>query len=369
MSALDTKLEEYQASHTARRDNVLSKTELQSLVATSQGFPARMDVGKPGDEAGKIFPVGPVEYWNKRYVQDTEQFEWYQRWSGVQVALEEDGHVKPTHTVLHVGCGSSRMAEDMYAAGYRKQTNIDFSHVVIEQQLAYYGQKAPPGNLPGVEWQCMDACDMAAFSDERFHVVLDKGTLDTIVCGEDFVRRADAYLRGVERILKPGGHFVAICHGEPRVRLPYLEGQKTQHEYGWRVTKKHVKKESVMQAVARRGEEEEAARVKAAQLEAEAKAEEAALAEQGLTKEQVEAEKKAAEERAAKEREEMLANETPEQLKARLKAERKAKKKKKVKKKRKVHEETKADGTVIEAITDPRGVHYIYFCTKPESDD
>merc|ERR1719261_1188172 len=67
----------------------------------------------------------------------------------------------------------------------------------------------------------------------------------------------------------------------------------------------------------------------------------------------VEPEKKAAEERAAKEREEMLANETPEQLKARLKAERKAKKKNKVKKKRKVHEETKADGTVIEAITDP----------------
>ena len=60
MSTLDTKLEEYKASHKARRDEVLSKTELQSLVATSQGFPARMDVGKPGDEAGKIEGRGLV---------------------------------------------------------------------------------------------------------------------------------------------------------------------------------------------------------------------------------------------------------------------------------------------------------------------
>lgn len=56
--------------------------------------------------------------------------------------MSKDDHI------LMVGCGNSKLSEQMYEAGYKNITNIDISPTVIEQMK----------NLsPGMEWHVMDA--------------------------------------------------------------------------------------------------------------------------------------------------------------------------------------------------------------------
>ena len=69
------------------------------------------------------------------------------------------------------------------------------------------------------------------FPDLCFDAVLDKATIDSILCGENSTANTSRYTHEVARVLKPGGVFIVISHGAPDIRLSYLEG-----DYGWTVT-------------------------------------------------------------------------------------------------------------------------------------
>lgn len=43
--------------------------------------------------------------------------------------------------ILMVGCGNSRLSEDMFDDGFTTLTNIDVSRVVIDQMVARYRYK------------------------------------------------------------------------------------------------------------------------------------------------------------------------------------------------------------------------------------
>ena len=128
-----------------------------------------MDIEKPGAEAGKIFPVAPARFWNARYAKDPQPNEWYQRWARLQPALTEDGHLRPAHNVLHAGCGNSRLCEDMYREGFARQTAIDFSPVVVAQQLERYGG---PRAMPGVDFLVLNACHMEVPTAVQLYLLL-----------------------------------------------------------------------------------------------------------------------------------------------------------------------------------------------------
>ena len=55
---------------------------------------------------------GKPEYWDERYARDPEPFDWYQRWSGIRDICMN--YMKPSDNVLIVGCGNSRLGEEMY---------------------------------------------------------------------------------------------------------------------------------------------------------------------------------------------------------------------------------------------------------------
>lgn len=46
-----------------------------------------------------------VDYWDERYENDPEPFDWYQRYDMFRIELLE--HIRPDHKVLIVGCGNS----------------------------------------------------------------------------------------------------------------------------------------------------------------------------------------------------------------------------------------------------------------------
>lgn len=50
-------------------------------------------------------------------------------------------YVKPTDKVLMVGCGNSRLSEDMYDVGYHSIVNIDISDIVIRQMTERNAEK------------------------------------------------------------------------------------------------------------------------------------------------------------------------------------------------------------------------------------
>jgi EEF1A lysine methyltransferase 4 len=70
------------------------------------------------------------------------------------------------------------LSEEMYDDGYLNITNIDISKTVIASMAARTAEKK------GLTWQIM-SCTALDFGDASFDAVIDKGTLDSILCGEN----------------------------------------------------------------------------------------------------------------------------------------------------------------------------------------
>ncbi|GLD73302.1 endothelin-converting enzyme 2-like isoform X1 [Lates japonicus] len=115
-----------------------------------------------------------VDYWDERY--KTEQcYDWLGSFSKFQHLLEE--HVKKEDGILILGCGNSSMSSDMYSAGYRSITNIDYSSVCISTMAARHS------DCPGMTWHQMDVRQLC-FPGASFDVILEKATLDAIMVEE-----------------------------------------------------------------------------------------------------------------------------------------------------------------------------------------
>jgi len=52
-------------------------------------------------------------------------------------------YIKPADQVLMVGCGNSKLSEDLYDLSYHNITNIDVSDVVIKQMSQKNGKSRP----------------------------------------------------------------------------------------------------------------------------------------------------------------------------------------------------------------------------------
>merc|ERR1712039_579791 len=103
-------------------------------------------------------------------------------------------------------------------------TNIDISMVVVKAMQEKYRDK------PGMSYTQCDARAME-LPDQDFNVVLDKATLDSILCGEGSTHNAQKMLQEVSRVLQPNGKYIAISHGQPSYRLTYLQ----RPEFDWTV--------------------------------------------------------------------------------------------------------------------------------------
>lgn len=78
-----------------------------------------------------------------------------------------------------VGCGNSKMSEEMARDGYPLIDNMDVSNVVLEKMYQNYNDK-----YNGFEFTLMDATKMN-YRDNSFDVCIDKGTYDALACGHD----------------------------------------------------------------------------------------------------------------------------------------------------------------------------------------
>ncbi|KZV33655.1 hypothetical protein F511_12354 [Dorcoceras hygrometricum] len=168
----------------------------------------------PENAGGHTQAYGESWYWDDRYTQDPAQFDWYQSYPALAPLISF--YIRRRHHVLVVGCGNSAFSESMVDDGYDEVVNIDFSSVVIEAMKKKYPIH------PNLKYMTMDARDMSSFSANSFDAVVDKGTLDSLLCGQNSRPNANRMLEEVYRVLKENGVYILITYGSPLYRLSLL---------------------------------------------------------------------------------------------------------------------------------------------------
>lgn len=183
---------------------------------------------------------GDKEYWDKRYELSTEQYDWFMEYPKFKGALLPHMRVAPkgedgvagmrsrgSVKVLMIGCGNARMTQQMYEDGFSQIESVDYCDVAIEQMRALCK------SVPELKFSVVDVRDMSCFPNEAFDIIIDKGTLDTVLCASESMRNSGLVLSECSRVLNSkGGVYAAISYGQPQSRLGYMEKSK----YKWTVS-------------------------------------------------------------------------------------------------------------------------------------
>ncbi|KZT07273.1 S-adenosyl-L-methionine-dependent methyltransferase [Laetiporus sulphureus 93-53] len=176
---------------------------------------------------------GTKEYWDRRYSQEPENasFDWFKSYADVAPIFRELIHDKGAR-ILMLGCGNSKLSEEMYDDGYRNIVNIDYSGVLISKMHHRYASTRPE-----MEWHEMDIRSLT-FPSASFDIAIDKGTMDAMMTAkgdvwdppEEVVQSCDREVDEVLRVLRPGGTFIYLTFGQPHFRRRYLTRPNTTLE-------------------------------------------------------------------------------------------------------------------------------------------
>ena len=73
-----------------------------------------------------------------------------------------------------------------------------------------------------MKYEVMDVRDIK-YDDGFFDIAIDKSTIDALLCGDNAYVNVAIMLKEVQRVLKPGGCYVAISYGKPESRAFHFE--------------------------------------------------------------------------------------------------------------------------------------------------
>ncbi|KAE9591073.1 hypothetical protein Lal_00021498 [Lupinus albus] len=157
---------------------------------------------------------GEAWYWDNRYSNEPGSFDWYQKYPTLAPIINL--YIPHSQHILVVGSGNSAFTEGMVDDGYMDVVNIDISSVVIEAMQNKYRDR------PHFKYIKMDVRDMSPFESGSFGAIIDKGTLDSILCGNNSRQHATKMLEEVWRVLKDNGVYILVTYGAPLYRLRLL---------------------------------------------------------------------------------------------------------------------------------------------------
>jgi ubiquinone/menaquinone biosynthesis C-methylase UbiE len=115
---------------------------------------------------------GDENYWDNRYSTSKEFFDWFHRYSGLKEYLAP--LVTKEDLILNIGCGVSRMAEEMFDDGFERVVSIDFAQNAVKMMSEKCRHKRDE-----FYYQKMDLRNLE-FENGMFDCAIDKGTLDCL---------------------------------------------------------------------------------------------------------------------------------------------------------------------------------------------
>jgi len=173
---------------------------------------------------------GTKDYWDQRYLEeeDKESFYWFKSYADLADLLHELIPNKSSR-ILMLGCGNSRLSEDMWEDGYQKIVNVDYSGILIEQM-----KKRHSILRPEMEWHEMDVRNLT-FENGTFDVAIDKGTMDAMMTAkgdvwdppQQVINDCNKEVDETLRVLRKDGLFVYLTFGQPHFRRRYLQRDGT----------------------------------------------------------------------------------------------------------------------------------------------
>lgn len=95
-----------------------------------------------------------------------------------------------------------------------------------------------------MKWEVMDATN-TSYNDEEFDVVLDKGTLDALICGTD-LSLSDAMLKEMGRVVKKDGQILIITHSGPEGRKRVFQSELSFDTYDYFFSKVYLSSSNIL---------------------------------------------------------------------------------------------------------------------------
>lgn len=174
------------------------------------------------DVISDVAQYGRVQFWDLRYANEHEPFEWYYGYEYFRETIRDN--IPQDWNVLVAGNGSSNMLGDMAEDGYQQIVGNDISRVIVAQ-LKYRYKDYPQitffqGNMIDTD-----------LPEGIFGAVIDKGLFDSLLCTQMSTTTIAQYIWEVDRLLNDDGIFIFVSYGNPEQRLHYIEQYDIDEPY------------------------------------------------------------------------------------------------------------------------------------------
>lgn len=153
---------------------------------------------------------GSSSYWESRYQKDNGIFDWYFDWD--EFFGKNLTTLGITAPVLVVGCGNSELSLNLEKSNIKPVISTDISPTCCHKMKERTGGCYLP----------MNVCQMQ-FRDNIFPCVIDKGTLDAILCQSHYEISVTKMICEIARVLAPNGIFIEVTFGKTAEKLNVLD--------------------------------------------------------------------------------------------------------------------------------------------------
>lgn len=161
----------------------------------------------------EVPPYADQAYWEKRYTEDNEVFEWYQDPEAILPICNE--LIDKDKKVLVIGTGNSDLAPQLQQNGFEQVTAIDFAKPCIK------ASRKRNAEVEGITFKVMDIRKMTSFENGEYNAIVDKGTLDCLF----YASETDVFtaLSEISRVLRKRGVYICVSYAPPEARKKFFD--------------------------------------------------------------------------------------------------------------------------------------------------